>query len=65
MNDTFIKRIIAKRAFLLPGECSQQKWRKVVTAGVVLGLIGIVGWFIPLVGFPVTIVGLIRGKSDS
>ena len=39
---------------------------KVVTAGFVLGLIGIVGWFIPRVGFPVTIVGLImsvRGKS--
>jgi hypothetical protein len=39
---------------------------KVVTAGFVLGLICIVGWFIPLVGFPVTIVGLImsvRGKS--
>lgn len=39
---------------------------KMVTAGFVLGLIGIVGWFIPLVGFPVTIIGLImsvRGKS--
>ena len=37
-----------------------------VTAGFVLGLIGIVAWFIPLIGFPVTIVGLImsvRGKS--
>ncbi len=28
-------------------------------AGLVLGLVGIVAWFIPLIGFPVTIVGLI------
>ena len=39
-----------------------------VTAGFVLGLVGIVAWFIPFVGFPVTIVGLVlsvRGRSKS
>jgi len=30
---------------------------------LVLGLCGIVAWFIPLVGFPVTIVGLVFGRK--
>ena len=30
-------------------------------ASLVLGLVGIVAWIIPLIGFPVTIVGLILG----
>ena len=39
-----------------------------VTASFVLGLVGIIAWFIPLIGFPVTIVGLvlsIKGRSKS
>ena len=31
------------------------------TASLVLGIIGLIAWFIPLLGFPVTIVGLIFG----
>ena len=31
------------------------------TASLVLGLIGLIAWIIPLIGFPVTIVGLILG----
>ena len=30
-------------------------------AALVLGIIGLLAWFIPLFGFPVTIVGLILG----
>ncbi len=29
------------------------------TAGLVLGIIGMLAWFLPLFGFPVTIVGLV------
>ena len=39
-----------------------------VTASFVLGLVGIIAWLIPLIGFPVTIVGLvlsIKGRSKS
>ena len=31
------------------------------TASLVLGIIGFVAWLIPLIGFPVTIIGLILG----
>ena len=31
------------------------------TASLVLGLIGIVAWFIPLFGYPITIIGFILG----
>jgi len=38
------------------------------TAGMVLGLISIIGWIVPLVGFPLTILAIIFGslglKSD-
>ena len=30
-------------------------------AALVLGIIGLIAWFIPLFGFPVTIIGLIFG----
>ncbi|MEO2012916.1 MAG: hypothetical protein ABGZ53_00945 [Fuerstiella sp.] len=36
------------------------------TTGLVLGIIGMLAWFIPIVGFPVTIIGLIcsvKGKG--
>ena len=29
------------------------------TAGMVLGIISVIAWFIPLFGFPVTIVGIV------
>jgi hypothetical protein len=31
------------------------------TASLVLGIVGCIAWLIPLIGFPVTIVGLILG----
>ncbi|MCD8500451.1 MAG: DUF4190 domain-containing protein [Bacillaceae bacterium] len=31
------------------------------TASLVLGLVGIIAWFIPLFGYPVTITGLVLG----
>ena len=31
------------------------------TASLVLGIIGLIAWFLPIVGFPVTIVGLVLG----
>jgi len=30
-------------------------------AALILGLIGLLAWFIPLIGFPITITGLIFG----
>lgn len=33
------------------------------TASLVLGIIGLIAWLLPLVGFPVTIVGLIMGVN--
>jgi len=30
----------------------------------ILGLIGIIAWFIPIIGFPVTIIGLIFGINS-
>ncbi len=33
------------------------------TASLVLGIIGLVAWIFPLIGFPVTIVGLIMGVN--
>jgi len=31
------------------------------TASLVLGLIGLIAWFLPLIGFPITITGLVLG----
>jgi len=31
------------------------------TASLVLGIIGLIAWFLPLIGFPVTITGLVLG----
>src|SRR3989338_8991438 len=31
------------------------------TTGLVLGIIGLVAWFIPLIGAPITIIGLVFG----
>jgi hypothetical protein len=31
------------------------------TAALVLGIIGLVAWLIPIIGYPVTIVGLVLG----
>lgn len=31
------------------------------TASLVLGIVGLIAWLLPLVGFPVTIVGLVMG----
>lgn len=39
-----------------------------IVAGFVLGVVGVFGWVIPLIGFPVTITGLIlsiRGRSKA
>jgi len=33
------------------------------TAGMVLGIIGLFAWFIPLVGFPVNIVGIVMSSK--
>ncbi len=33
------------------------------TAGMVLGIIGLVAWFIPLFGYPVTIVGVVMSSK--
>ncbi|QYR11107.1 hypothetical protein [Prevotella sp. Rep29] len=39
------------------------------TASLIFGLIGVVAWILPLIGYPVTIGGLVLGivghKSDS
>ena len=35
------------------------------TASFVLGIIGMVAWFIPLFGFPITITGLVLGVKAS
>lgn len=32
-------------------------------ASLVLGIVGLIAWILPLVGFPVTIVGLVMGVS--
>ncbi len=31
------------------------------TTSLVLGIIGMIAWFIPLIGLPITIVGLVKG----
>jgi len=31
------------------------------TASLVLGIIGLIAWFLPFIGFPITIVGLVLG----
>lgn len=31
------------------------------TAALVLGIIGLIAWLLPIIGYPVTIVGLILG----
>src|SRR3989344_6895948 len=31
------------------------------TAGLVLGIIGLIAWFLPIIGAPITIIGLIFG----
>ena len=31
------------------------------TTGLVLGIIGLVAWFIPIIGTPITIIGLVFG----
>jgi len=38
-----------------------QKLGNFATASLVLGIIGLVAWFLPIIGFPVTIVGLVLG----
>jgi hypothetical protein len=47
----------------------EQKGGGKAVASLVLGIIGVFAWLIPLIGFPVTIVGLILGiggmKSSS
>lgn len=43
-----------------------QAIEKKAMVGFILGLVGIVAWFLPIIGFPVTIVGLvqsIKGKK--
>jgi Protein of unknown function (DUF2510) len=39
----------------------QQDLSGKATTSMVLGLVGIVAWFLPIVGFPVTITGLVFG----
>lgn len=48
-------------------EAPQQNKSGSAIASLVLGIIGIIAWILPLVGFPVTIVGLVlgfKGKSS-
>lgn len=35
------------------------------TTPLVLGIIGMIAWFIPIIGLPVTIVGLVKGIKAS
>jgi hypothetical protein len=35
------------------------------TASLVLGIVGMIAWFIPLFGLPITIVGLVMGIKAS
>ncbi len=38
--------------------------RGAATASMVLGIIGLIAWLLPLVGFPVNIVGLVLGLTQ-
>jgi len=47
---------------------SMEKGTRSAVAGLVLGLVSIIGWFIPLFGFPLTILAIIfsaRGLSSA
>lgn len=39
----------------------EQRGKGAATASMVLGIVGLVAWLLPLVGFPVNIVGLVLG----
>jgi hypothetical protein len=52
--------------FLAPTERPNRPGQAI--AGFVLGVLGIIAWFIPLIGFPITITGLVlsaRGLSST
>ena len=38
---------------------STEKGRTQAIVGFILGLVSIIAWFIPLIGFPVTVIGII------
>jgi len=42
-----------------PGRMPQSPGK--ATASLVLGIIGLIAWFLPIIGFPITIVGLVLG----
>lgn len=42
----------------------EQRSQNAATASMVLGIIGLVAWMLPLVGFPVNIVGLVLGVTQ-
>jgi hypothetical protein len=43
-----------------PQEPHDEEAAKQANTGIILGLVGLIAWFIPLFGFPVTIVGLVK-----
>jgi len=44
-----------------PAPAAPQQGGGLAIAALVLGIIGLIAWFLPICGFPVTIVGLILG----
>ena len=43
-------------------EISMDKMNRRAKVGMILGLVSIVGWFIPLFGYPLTILAIIFGS---
>ncbi len=42
----------------------EQRGRGAATASMVLGIIGLIAWLLPLVGFPINIIGLVLGLTQ-
>lgn len=45
----------------ISGNQSQLPVNGKATTSLVLGIIGLIAWFLPILGFPITIVGLVKG----
>lgn len=45
-------------------ERMEQRGQGAATASMVLGIIGLIAWLLPLIGFPVNIVGLVLGLTQ-
>jgi hypothetical protein len=67
-HGSMIPRPMPRQRSATSGKASTQKSGSGATASLILGLFGIVAWLLPLVGFPVTLAGIIcgiRGLSGS